>query len=444
MNQFFRIDPERGLQGTIEVPADKSITHRGILFNAIAEGEAEVRARVVGRDNLATCRAVLQLGADLIVECDEARAAFAASENLPVSIRPGADGYAIRIGGRGRRGLRQPEETIDCGNSGTTARLLTGVVAAQPLVATLDGDDSLRKRPFARVVVPLSEMGARFSGDRLPLTIEGKRPLDAIHHSSPVASAQVKSAILLAGLSSTAPTIVDEPHQSRDHTERMLRAMGAAVNGAPMVDGRWRVSVEPLDGAVLSATSFAVPGDFSQAGFFLVAGAVLPHSDVLLEGVNTNTTRTGLLDVLRAMGAKLQVENERVVAGEPVADLRVTAGALASTTVSPETVVRAIDEIPILAVAAACAEGMTVIEGVSELRVKESDRLSMIQLLADYLGSRAEVDGDTLLVYGRGSGEEKRGAADRLPWADCGDHRIFMAGAIAQLVRTGQANLLGE
>jgi 3-phosphoshikimate 1-carboxyvinyltransferase len=359
-----RVRPPKRLSGTVEVPGDKSVSHRAALLGAIASGRTEITGYLEAEDCLNTLKAVRALGA--------------------LVTRKGPGHYLVD--GAGLLGLREPEQVIDCGNSGTTARLLMGVLAGQPFWTFLTGDDSLRRRPMRRVGEPLTRMGAivvgREDGGRLPLAVRGARPLRAITYGSPVASAQVKTALLLAGLWADGSVTVTEPARSRDHTERMLAGFGARVS----VDGR-TVTLTP--GAELRGQSIAVPGDISSAAFLLVAGTVLPEAKVTVSGVGVNETRAGILEALESMGARIGRSHAAAAAGEPVADLTTASATLRGTLVGGSMIPRLIDEVPVLAVAACMAQGRTRITDAAELRVKESDRIG-----ARLRGTRVQSGGD--------------------------------------------------
>ncbi len=402
------VTPVKRLAGALEVPGDKSISHRAALFGALAEGRTEITGFLEGEDCLNTLKAIRALGAGVT--------------------RKGPGHYLVD--GAGLTGLAEPEDVIDCGNSGTTARLLLGVLAGQPFWTVLTGDDSLRRRPMGRVAEPLRRMGAtvvgRDGGKRLPLAVGGTRPLRAMGYASPVASAQVKTALLLAGLWADGPVTVEEPALSRDHTERMLASFGAHLTRSPH-----RVTITP--GGRLSGQPVAVPGDISSAAFFLVAGAMLPEASVTVRNVGVNPTRTGALDVLRAMGARITQEPEGGVtgAGEPAADFNVSAGALKGVEVGGELIPRLIDEIPVLAVAACLAQGVTVIRDAAELRVKESDRIAAVAAQLGRMGADLAERPDGLEIRG---GRRLRGAVVQ----SGGDHRIAMALIVAGLAADGK------
>jgi len=396
------------IRGSIRVPGDKSISHRSLLLGALANGTTEVRGFLRSQDCLATLAILRALG---------------------VEITESADGR-IEICGRGPEGLREPETVLDAGNSGTTLRLLAGILAGRPFFSVLTGDASLRRRPMRRVVDPLTAMGAtllgRAGGQYPPLAIQG-RQLSGIAWPSPVASAQVKSAILLAGLQATGETSVTEPMLSRDHTERMLTAFGVSVR-------REGTTVSIPGEARLYATNLAVPGDLSSAAFFLTAAAALPGSELLIRDAGINPTRTGALEVLEAMGARVTRERERNEGGEPVADLRIRGARFRGAKVGAELIPRLLDEIPALAIAAGLAEGETVISGAAELRVKEVDRLSAVAGELAKLGIQVAEEREGLRIVG---GRRLRGAVVR----SRGDHRMAMALAVAGLFADGETRV---
>jgi 3-phosphoshikimate 1-carboxyvinyltransferase len=371
--------PSNPLAGTIRVPGDKSISHRALMLGALAIGRTEISGLLEGEDVLATAAAVKALGA--------------AAER-------GANGRWL-VDGIGIGALAEPEDMLDLGNSGTAARLLLGILASHPITTFVTGDASLRRRPMGRIVDPLSRIGARFvtrEGARLPLAVTGAADPLPISYRLPVPSAQVKSAVLLAGLNTPGETTVIEPLATRDHTERMLRHFGAVVGTEPAEDGGCRITVEGHP--ELAAAPIVVPGDPSSAAFPLVAALIVPGSEVTVEGVGLNPLRTGFLECLREMGADIILLNERDEGGEPVADIRARAGTLTGADIPAERAPRMIDEYPILAVAAACARGRTVMRGLAELRVKESDRLTAIATGLDRCGVRVGVEGDNLVVEG--------------------------------------------
>jgi 3-phosphoshikimate 1-carboxyvinyltransferase len=402
-----RVTPVRRLGGITSVPGDKSVSHRAALLGALAKGTTEITGFLEGEDCLATLSAVRALGA---------------------SVARGGPGHYV-IDGAGLDGLHEPDDVIDCGNSGTTARLLLGVLAAQPFWSFLTGDRSLRQRPMGRVAAPLRQMGAtvigRLDGTRLPVGIRGERPLRALRYRSPVASAQVKTALLLAGLWADGPVTIEEPARSRDHTERMLGAFGARLS----VEGH-AVTLAP--GASLRGQPVTVPGDVSSAAFLLVAACLLPEAEVTVRDVGVNPTRTGLLDVLGAMGAPIVTgPPAESPVGEPMADLTARSTRLKGADVGGPLIPRLIDELPILAVTAALAEGVTQVRDAAELRVKESDR---IRAIARELGKMG------VAVLERPDGFEVRGGArPRGARVDSGgDHRMAMALAVAGLVAEGE------
>lgn len=415
---------------TLTVPADKSITHRAILFSALAKGASVINATSVGKDNLATLRAVQSLGVKTRSRFSREMAETLAGENILNASLDDVLGVTLEVEASGLAGLSKSETVLDCGNSGTTSRLICGILAGQKFPTYLDGDRSLRKRPFARVKIPLERMGAEFSADKLPLAVSGGN-LKSITYQSPKASAQVKSAVILAGLYTPTGVVVEEPFQSRDHTERMLSSMGASISACESEYG-WRVSLE-VDGSELQPLNMTVPGDISSAAF-LIAAALLREEEILIEGVGVNPSRTGFLDILNKMQAKVSLENERDVAGEPVADILVCPSTLSAVDVSGELLVRAIDEIPIVAILAAFADGRSKFSDAKELRVKESDRIAMVcSLLADH-GIETEEFEDGFFVD---AGEAKVADGNSSDWADCHDHRILMSHAVMQFALGG-------
>jgi len=395
------------LRGDVEVPGDKSIAHRALLFGGIAHGTTVIRGMGQGQDNRSTMHVLRGLGVEVVRE-----------------------GGEVRVTGKGFDGLRAPDAVLDCGNSGTTMRLLAGILAARPFSATLDGDASLRKRPMRRIVEPLSRMGAVFESDdgRPPVTVHG-RTLAAREFRLSVASAQVKTALILAGLQTTGRTVVEEPGASRDHTERLLPAFGAHVE-------RPAPNVVAVSGPQrLSACRIEVPGDPSAAAFWLVAGSIVPGSRVVVRGVSMNATRIGAVDVLRAMGARITAHERPPLGDEPVADLEVEATTLHGTVVAGDAMLRAIDEFPVLAVAAAAATGTTRFADGAELRVKESDRIAAMATGLARLGIAVEESADGLVVHGGslGGGEVESHA----------DHRIAMAFVVAALAASGPVTIHG-
>jgi 3-phosphoshikimate 1-carboxyvinyltransferase len=391
----------RALTGTVRVPGDKSLSHRALILAAVAVGSTRVRGLLEGDDVLRTAAALRALGVELDRE---------------------APGEWV-VHGVGLLGLNEPDGVLDLGNSGTGARLLMGLVASHPFTSFFTGDASLRRRPMARVTEPLSRIGARFvarEGMRLPLAVIGTAEPLPIVYRLPVPSAQVKSAVLLAGLNAVGATGVIEPLPTRDHSERLLRHFGADVRIEEEAGGARRITLQGQP--ELIAADLTVPGDPSSAAFPVVAALLVPGSDVTIVGVGDNPLRTGLFETLLEMGADLTRANERIEGGEPVADIAVKTSALKGVTVPPERAPRMIDEYPILAVAAAFASGRTIMRGLSELRVKESDRLAAIAEGLALCGVKVAVEGDTLIVHGVG-GPPAGGAtiATNL------DHRIAMS-----------------
>ena len=399
------------LVGRIRVPGDKSISHRSLMLGALAVGETRVSGLLEGEDVLSTAAAMRAMGADV------------------AQLAPGE----WRVHGVGVGALLQPQAALDMGNSGTSTRLLMGLVATHPITATFVGDASLSARPMGRVIAPLSTMGAEFHaspGGRLPLMVEGARLPVPISYRLPVASAQVKSAVLLAGLNTRGVTEVIEPVPTRDHSERMLRGFGAQLTVESAADG---ARVIRLTGeAELKPQQIVVPGDPSSAAFFIVAALLVPGSDLTIENVGLNPTRAGLIAVLRAMGGQIEELAPREVGGEPVADLRVRHSALTGIEVDPAIAPAMIDEFPVLFVAAALAQGTTVTRGLEELRVKESDRIAVMRAALEGAGARVTETEDGLTIEGTG-GELLRGSANARVKTHL-DHRIAMAMAIAGLV----------
>ena len=404
MTEMKTIEPARhGWQGTIDIPGDKSISHRSVMFAGLGNTPVHIRNFLHAADCLSTVGVMRALGTAI---------EFLNENELIVT-------------GKSLHGLSEPMTVLDAGNSGTTLRLMMGLLAPQPFLSVFSGDASLTRRPMGRVLLPLSEMGARIYGrnvnNNLPLTIVpmGEK-LHGIHYNSPVASAQVKSAILLAGLYADAPTTVTEPYVSRDHTEQMLAGFGIHIERTGT-----SVTVFPVEeGSYRAPDEITVPGDISSAAYFLVAGSIIKDSHLLLRNVGINPTRTGILDVLAKMGAHIAVQNERMSGGERVADLAVEAAELRGTSFGAEIMPRLIDEIPILSVAALFAKGDTVIMGAGELRVKETDRLHAIatefQKLAP--GSIEERE-DGLIIHGKPE-------MQRAQVSSYGDHRMAMSLAV--------------
>ena len=411
------ITPGRPLKGTIAVPGDKSVTHRAIILTALAEGLSQVTDYCRGEDCLNTMRAFQSLGVRI--------------EETP---------ERLTVHGKGMWGLTEPFGPIDCGNSGTGIRLMAGLLAGQGFFTVLTGDESIRRRPMGRVVKPLRAMGAtiagRKGGELAPLAITGTR-LKGMSYESPVASAQIKSSLLFASLYADGLTTISEPRLSRDHTERMF-----AYFGIPFHRDGCTVRIEGRHSIRWSGKTVVVPGDLSAAAFFIVGASIVPDSDVTVLSVGMNPTRTGLLDILRQMGAHIEVLNPREEAGEPVADLRVRSMPLRGVQIGPEQIPQTIDEFPILCVAAAVADGETVITGAEELRVKESDRIATMAAELRAMGARIEERPDGMVIQGLG----RKGANGAITGATCashGDHRVAMSVAIGALTAAQPTQIQG-
>jgi 3-phosphoshikimate 1-carboxyvinyltransferase len=405
------IKPVERVEGQIRVPGDKSISHRALLFSSLTENTVEIEGLLEAGDTLSTLNCLKQLGAEFE-----------------------GDGEKLTVKGKGLRGFKEPDNVLDAGNSGTTARLLTGLLAGQPFHSTLTGDGSLRKRPMQRVTEPLKQMGAsisgRHNGELLPLSIRGYDLLP-INYTLPVASAQVKSALLIAALYSRGTSEIIDRYNTRDHTERVLRYLGADIKKL----GKHHIILKsPVK---LKGERFRIPGDISAAAFFIVAATLAPRGELYIEDVGINPSRTGILEVLQSMGAEISILNKREYNYEPVADLLVKGGRnLKGTEITGEMIPRVIDEIPVLAVAALFAEGETVIKGAAELRVKESDRLKSITLELQKMGALVEELPDGLIIQG----------STKLSGARCeshGDHRIAMALATAALFAESESVING-
>jgi len=411
----FVVSPGGHLRGRIRVPGDKSISHRAIMFGSLAEGVTEVSGFLEGEDSLNTLRCFRRMGV-----------AIEGPETLGAG--------RVRIHGVGLQGLKQPDSALWLGNSGTSMRLMSGIIAGQDFDVLMEGDESLSRRPMRRVTEPLALMGARIDtdeGGRPPLRVYGGSALNGIRYLMPMASAQVKSCLLLAGLYAEGETCVTEPAPTRDHTERMLQGFGYAVHREQGEGGASTVCVS--GGGRLTGAAIDVPADISSAAFFLVGASIAEGSDLTLEHVGINPTRTGVIDILRLMGACIEVQNARTVGGEPVADLRVRSARLRGIAIPEALVPLAIDEFPALFIAAACAEGETVLTGAEELRVKESDR---IQVMADgliALGVDARPTPDGMVIRG---GAIRGGAV-----VSHGDHRIAMSFAMAALRASGEIQI---
>lgn len=408
------VRPSRRLEGEITLPGDKSISHRAVMLNSIALGDALIANFSPGADCQATVNCMIALGAEISQQAD-------------------GPAPSILVRGRGKNGLREARDVLDAENSGTTMRFLAGLLSGQPFLSVITGDESLRSRPMRRIVEPLRAMGAQIWGregdSKAPLAIRGGG-LKGIDYRLPVASAQVKSALLLAALYAENDTIVEEPSPSRDHTERMLQAMGATLkrHGA-------RITLHPTD-KELAAVSLNVPGDISSAAFWLVAGALHPEAQLRVTNVGVNPTRSGIIEVLQAMGARISLENPGIQGGEPVVDIVVRSSALRGTDIEGAIIPRVIDEVPIIAVAAALARGTTIIRDAGELRVKESDRISTTVQELSKLGAHIEELPDGMIIHG---GEGLKGA--RCHSHD--DHRLAMALGVAGLLAVGETVVQG-
>lgn len=395
----FIAQPADTLSGNLKIPGDKSISHRSIMLGSLANGTTEVSGFLQGEDALATLKAFQSMGVE--IKCD---------------------GDKVIINGVGLHGLKKPDGALNLGNSGTSMRLMSGILAAQDFDSELIGDVSLSKRPMGRVIEPLTKMGAMIKSNdgKPPLKIKGGQSLKGIQYNLPVASAQVKSCILLAGLYAQGDTCVVEPETTRDHTERMLKGLGYQVN---ISNNKMCLT----GGGNLTATQFQVPSDISSAAFFMVAGCIAPRSDITLEGVNINPTRTGVIDILKLMGANLTLLNKREIGGELLADIRVQSSNLKGINIPPELVPLAIDEFPAIFIAASCAEGETHLTGAKELRVKESDRIQVMADGLNILGIKNKVLADGIKIQG-GSFQKPTNIIQSRH-----DHRISMSFSIASL-----------
>lgn len=413
-NIQFKVQPGGAIKGRIRVPGDKSISHRSIMLGSIAEGTTHVTGFLEGEDSLATLKAFQAMGVEI----------------------EGPYQGNVTIHGVGLKGLKKPSHALDMGNSGTAMRLMAGILAGQDFECELIGDASLSKRPMKRVTQPLAEMGANIDtseGGKPPLKIQAGKTLNAINYRLPMASAQVKSCILLAGLYAKGKTSVIEPAPTRDHTERMLNGFGYQVNSKKLDDMQTEVTLE--GGGQLTAKDIDVPSDISSAAFFMVAAAVAEEADLVIEHVGINPTRTGVIDILKLMGADITLENEATVGGEPVADVRIKSSKLKGIEIPEALVPLAIDEFPVLFVAAASAEGQTILSGAEELRVKESDR---IQVMADALvavGIDATPTEDGMIING---GKQKEQSTEIQSHHD---HRISMAMTVAGLNATSEITI---
>ena len=402
---------QHSLKGSLTVPGDKSISHRAVMLGALSEGDTHVTGFLNGADCLSTIGCFRRMG---------------------IAIELSQSETEVVIHGRGLRGLQKPDGMLDCGNSGTTTRLISGILSAQDFDSELTGDESIQKRPMKRIMTPLQEMGADIRSIRengcAPLAIHGQK-LHGIRYSSPVASAQVKSSILFAGLYAEGPTTVIEPALSRDHSERMLRALGANVSTRMLPDGRAEITLQP--GAKLTALSetLEVPGDISSAAYFISAALLVPGSDVLIRNVGINETRAGILDAYAAMGADITLEHRRLAGFEDVADIHVRYSALHGTEISGAMIPRLIDELPVIAAVAAGASGRTVFRDAQELKVKESNRIAVMVEGLRALGINAEETEDGMIIEGQGSSlRVGSGTIDTHK-----DHRIAMTFAVLAL-----------
>ncbi|WP_409178643.1 3-phosphoshikimate 1-carboxyvinyltransferase [Brevibacillus fortis] len=404
---MLRVQQAKQIKGTVRVPGDKSISHRAVMFGSLAEGTTTIEGFLPGADCLSTISCFRRMG----IEIEQ-------------------QGDAVTVQGKGWYGLQEPSQHLDVGNSGTTIRLMAGIMATQPFHVVMEGDESIAKRPMRRVIGPLRQMGAKIDGRRdgeyTPLSIRGGE-LQGMAYQSPVASAQVKSAIMLAGLQAKGVTSVTEPHLSRDHTERMLQAFGVQV----VRDGL-TVSVE--GGQKLKGRAISVPGDISSAAFLIAAVMVVPGSSLLIENVGINPSRTGIIDVVKAMGGSLELLNERIVNEEPVADLLVTHSELHGIEIAGDIIPRLIDEIPVIAVMATQAKGKTVIRDAEELKVKETDRIATVVSQLSKFGASVTPTDDGMIIEG------KTGLTGAVI-DSMGDHRIGMAMAIAGLVAEGETTI---
>jgi 3-phosphoshikimate 1-carboxyvinyltransferase len=432
------LGPIKSFKGELTPPPDKSISHRAVLFSSLANGTSLVKNFLAAEDPLSTIKAMKMLGISfdlpgpLAMKLDHI-------QNMSAKDSPGECSFDIAIHGKGLMDLREPFDVIDCGNSGTTIRLISGILAGNPFFSVLTGDDSLKQRPMARVMNPLKEMGAGIYGRNAdkypPLAIRGGR-LRAIDYKMPMASAQVKSCIILAALYADGVTTITEPQKSRDHTERMLKAMGANIEVDDLVikvTGRCGHEKGPD----LSPIDITIPGDFSSAAFFIVASLIIPGSEIMIRNVGMNPTRTGLLEALKRMGAAVEIRDLRDMSGEPVADIycRGKAG-LKAIDISGEIIPSLIDEFPILCIAAASAEGTTTIRGAEELRVKESDRIKTMATELGKMGVEITEFPDGIRI---------KGPAD-LKGAEVeshNDHRIAMSMAVAALIAKGKTTING-
>ena len=404
------ITKANSLKGEIKVPGDKSISHRGVMFGAISEGTTELTGFLDGADCRSTIGCFRAMGIDISQDADH-----------------------VIIHGKGLHGLKAPSQMLDVGNSGTTTRLISGILAGQPFVSSLNGDESIQKRPMGRIITPLTQMGAHIRSIKdngcAPLEIGGS-PLKAIHYDSPVASAQVKSCVLLAGLYADGVTSVTEPVVSRNHTELMLSGFGADIKSEGL-------TASIVGNPRLIGQNIEVPGDISSAAYFIVAGLICENADLLIKNVNTNPTRAGIIKVAQDMGGNIELLNERIVSGEPVADIHVTSSNLHGCEVSGDIIPTLIDELPVIAVMAACASGTTTIKDAAELKVKESDRIATVTENLKNMGCDITPTDDGMIIKG---GQPLKGTTIKTYL----DHRIAMSFAIAGLVANGETTFDDE
>lgn len=404
------ITKAKSLKGEITVPGDKSISHRGVMFGAISEGITELTGFLDGADCRSTIGCFKAMGIDISQDKDH-----------------------VVIHGKGLHGLSAPSNMLDVGNSGTTTRLISGILAGQPFISSLNGDESIQKRPMGRIITPLTQMGANIKSLKdngcAPLEIGG-RQLHSIHYDSPVASAQVKSCVLLAGLYADGITSVTEPVVSRNHTELMLSGFGADIKSEGLTA---YTSGNPK----LVGQKIAVPGDISSAAYFIAAGLICDNADLLIKNVNTNPTRAGIIKVAKDMGGKLELLNERIVSGEPVADIHVCTSSLHGCEISGEIIPTLIDELPVIAVMAAAATGTTIIKDAAELKVKESDRIATVTENLKAMGCDITATDDGMIIVG---GKELQGTTIKT----YKDHRIAMAFAVAGLIADGETTFDDE
>ncbi len=406
MQHSIIINQAKSLQGVIRVPGDKSISHRALIFAALAAGKSIIKG---------------------ISECKDCSSTLNCLKNLGIKIK--VRGKTLVVYGKGLTSFKKPKKPLDCGNSGTTMRLLSGILAAQNFSSTLTGDRYLKKRPMKRIVEPLRNMGAEINADKgnyPPLRIKGKK-LQGINYHSPIASAQIKNCLLLAGLQAEGTTTITEPFRSRDHSERMLKYLGVPL--------KIKGTAVSISRAKFQGKEFCVPGDISSAAFFIAAAVILSGSKIKISGLGLNPTRTGFLDVLKKMGAKIEIENKKKICGEPVANLEINGkGRLKAIKIGGKIIPRIIDEIPLLAVIGCFAQGKTIIRDAGELRVKETDRIHAIVSQLKKMGASIEERKDGMEIFGRG---KLKGASVK----SFGDHRIAMALVIAGLAASGKTKI---